>query len=77
MTALKVFISGGDKYVAGMARALAFWSAPNHRTGQASVKASKLESNFILLRFYTEEHLSEFKRALEKYLPNSAVIIDD
>jgi hypothetical protein len=74
--ALRVSIVGGDKYIAGMVRSLAFWSAPNHRLGQATVKGSNLESGTIVLRFYTEEHLSEFKRALDEYLPNSASIVD-
>lgn len=76
MTALKVSIISGDKYVAGMARALAFWSTPNQRAGQASVRDSKLESGIIVLHFNTEEHLAEFKRVLDKYLPNLASIVN-
>jgi hypothetical protein len=77
MTKLKISITGKDKYIAGMTRALAFWSAPNQRAGQASVSGSRLdESGIIVLRFNTEGHLAEFKRVLDKYLPGSTAIVD-
>jgi hypothetical protein len=76
MIELKVSIAENDKYIAGMARALAYWSAPNERIGQASVKGSKLESGIIVLHFNTDAHLSEFKKALDKYLRGSASILN-
>ncbi len=75
MNDVKVSVSENDKYIAAMARALAFAVA-----GQSSVAGATeqfLKNNgYIVMHFQSDLQVVEFRRVLSKHLATVARIVE-